>query len=310
MAEKERGLGVLKEVDPRTVWVNEARDFTPWLKENIDLLAQVLGMDLEIDEIEGPVGDFAVDLIGRIVGSDQTIVIENQLRPTDHAHLGQLLTYAAGRGARAVVWISTHFREEHQQALDWLNESTGEEQSFFGVEIKVLQIDGSRRAPFFQVVSRPRGRKNRPVSKRGELYRAFWTDFLDKLRNRGPGLTKAMKGLPQSWCGIGAGRSGFAYGAAFTYNNRFKVELYIDTGDGEKNKRAFEWLYREKEEVEQELGKELSWERLENARASRVAVYTEGTIEAGEKELADLKEWGVGHVTEVCQGFREPDKET
>ncbi|MEW6049370.1 MAG: hypothetical protein AB1609_23345 [Bacillota bacterium] len=115
-------LGTLTEVDLRRVWSDEARDSTPWLKENIERLNQVLGLDIEITERKGPVGPFAVDLVGKDLGSGHTVIIENQLEPTDHTHLGQLLTYAAGRGAKTVIWISPQFRDEHRQALDWLNE--------------------------------------------------------------------------------------------------------------------------------------------------------------------------------------------
>lgn len=119
-------LGVLKEIDPRTIWPHEAQDFTPWLAEHIDQLSEVLGLDLEITEREGAVGSYTVDLVGRDLGSGNMVVIENQLERTDHSHLGQLLTYAAGLEASIVIWMSPQFTEEHRQALDWLNEITGE----------------------------------------------------------------------------------------------------------------------------------------------------------------------------------------
>jgi RecB family endonuclease NucS len=98
-------LGTLTDVDLRQVWNDEARDFTPWLKDNIERLNQVLGLDIEITERERAVGSFAVDLVGRDLSSGRTVIIENQLEPTDHTHLGQLLTYAAGRGAKIVILV-------------------------------------------------------------------------------------------------------------------------------------------------------------------------------------------------------------
>ncbi|MEW6574357.1 MAG: hypothetical protein AB1374_12090 [Bacillota bacterium] len=62
-------LGKLEKVNPREIWPDEARDFTPWLRENIQALSEALGLDLEITESEGAVGDFYVDLVGRDLGS-------------------------------------------------------------------------------------------------------------------------------------------------------------------------------------------------------------------------------------------------
>ncbi len=301
-------LGALIEVDLREVWGYEASDFTPWLKENIDRLNQVLGIDIEITEREGPVGPFAVDLVGQDLGSGRTVIIENQLAPTDHTHLGQLLTYTAGRGAKIVIWISPQFREEHRQALDWLNENTGEDQAFFGVEIKLVRIDDSRPAPLFRLVSQPNEwqksiTSTRATSTRGEAYQAFWTAFLERLKERAPGLTNAKKGLPQNWCSISAGRTGFAYAAAFKLKGRFGVELYIDTGDKEKNKQFFDQLYEQKDSIERELDMALSWERLDNARACRIAISREGSIDAGEEELNDLHDWAIANLIKFRDVF-------
>jgi hypothetical protein len=115
-----RELGTLRRIDARSVWFNEARDFTPWLRDHISLLGAALGMDLDLVESEVRVGPFAADLVAKDVSSDRIVVIENQLEPTDHGHLGQILTYGAGTGASVFVWISPEFREEHRAALDWL----------------------------------------------------------------------------------------------------------------------------------------------------------------------------------------------
>ena len=61
---------------------------------------------------------------------DRPLVVENQLAPSDHGHLGQLLPYAAGTGAATIVWIVTLIRDEHRRVLR-LNEQTGEDTHFF-----------------------------------------------------------------------------------------------------------------------------------------------------------------------------------
>src|SRR3972149_9012953 len=107
-------LGKLQRIDAREVWKHEAQEFTPWLKENISLLGAALGLDLDLVEAEVRVGPFAADLVAKDASSDRWVVIENQLAPTDHGHLGQLLTYGAGTEASVFVWISPDFREEHR----------------------------------------------------------------------------------------------------------------------------------------------------------------------------------------------------
>ena len=116
-------LGRLESVEPRDVWSSESEDFTPWLAqaENLKLLGETIGLDLELEAQEKDVGPFRADILCKETSSDDWVLIENQLERTDHTHLGQLLTYAAGLKAVTVVWVARIFTEEHRAALDWLN---------------------------------------------------------------------------------------------------------------------------------------------------------------------------------------------
>jgi hypothetical protein len=67
----------------------------------------VLGIDLELSAAEHPVGGCALDLIGRDLTNNCVLIVENQLTITDHGHLGQILTYAAGTDAGTVVWLAS-----------------------------------------------------------------------------------------------------------------------------------------------------------------------------------------------------------
>ncbi len=110
---------------------------------------------MELTANEHPVGGFALDLIGRDLTNDCVLIVENQLTITDHNHLGQILTYAAGTDAETVVWMATDFREEHRQVLDWLNGLAEGNTRFFGVEIGAVRIGDSPPAPLFKLRSRP-----------------------------------------------------------------------------------------------------------------------------------------------------------
>ena len=136
-------LGKFAIVDPRQIWKNESTDFTPWLasEEGIALLGDALGLELEVENTEVAVGPYSADILATDVGTGRTVVIENQLARTDHSHLGQLLTYSSVLNASAVVWLATEFSHEHSSTLDWLNEHTSDDLSFYGVRVEVWKIE-------------------------------------------------------------------------------------------------------------------------------------------------------------------------
>ena len=157
-------MGRLERVDLREAWGTEDGDFTPWLarEENIALLGDAIGIDLEVEAQEKQVGPFRADNIlclDTATTDKHWVLIENQLYRTDHTHLGQLMTYAAGLDAVSIVWIARQFilrkTDEHRAALDWLNEITDEEIRFFGIEVELWRIGDSPPAPKFNIVSKP-----------------------------------------------------------------------------------------------------------------------------------------------------------
>lgn len=151
-------LGQLEQVDLRAVWESEPYSFTPWLAQqsNLDRLAEVLELpELDLVQIEKSVSEFSVDIVAKMRDTGDIVAIENQLELSDHTHLGQSLTYAAGTGAKAVIWVCKRFKEGHLAALEWLNRVTDDEIGFFGVEIEAWKIGNSLPAPKFNVVVRP-----------------------------------------------------------------------------------------------------------------------------------------------------------
>ncbi len=150
-------LGRLVKVNIRDYWEREDNDFTPWLaeEENIRLLGNSIGIDLELEAQEKEVGLFRADLLCKDTATGDFVLVENQLERTDHGHLGQLLTYASGLNAVTIIWIALRFTEEHRAALDWLNEITDESIRFFGLEIELWKIGDSDLAPKFNLVATP-----------------------------------------------------------------------------------------------------------------------------------------------------------
>jgi hypothetical protein len=303
-------LGSLKRLDPREIWSKEASEFTPWLAENLNALGEALGLDLELQSTEAPVGDFSVDILARDLNRNRLVIIENQLSPTDHDHLGKLLTYASGYNATTVVWIAPQIRDEHRQALDWLNQHTDTDTDFFGVVVEILQIDDSRPAVNFKPVATPnewRKTKARTsgggaASPRAEAYRAFFQELIDELREQHR-FTGARIAQPQSWYSFASGYSGITYAASFAKDGQVRAELYIDRGDETANKELFDQLKSQREEVETRFGEPLRWERLDDKRACRIAVYRDGHIKQSPEELAEIRTWLVDRLLALKEVF-------
>ena len=190
-----QGLGRLERVELREVWSSESSDFTPWLgqEENLHLLGEAIGLELELERQEKDVGPFRADLLCKNTIDDTWVLIENQIERTDHGHLGQILTYAAGLDAATVVWVAERFTDEHRAALDWLNSITLEKFSFFGLEVELWRIAGSPAAPKFNVVSKPNDwtRETASSARAGELtdkkrlQLRYWTAFYKYMSGRG-----------------------------------------------------------------------------------------------------------------------------
>lgn len=300
-------VGKLSYVDDlRTIWKHEEKDFTPWLAENIYLLGEALGLDLEVISVEHDVGAFSLDILAKNTGNSGVIAIENQLEITDHCHLGQIMTYASGVDAKTVIWISKEIREEHRKAIDWLNQITNEDMEFFAIEIQLIKIDDSQPAPFFKIKASPndwsKEQKNKlktseAISEREQIYHNYFSGLLEAIRKEMPGFTNSKKVNYDSWKNFPTGNSGLQYSVSFRTGNRMSCELYIDSGSKEKNKVRFDDLLTYRDKIEDVLGT-LSWERLDDKNASRIAIYIDFTNES------DMISWAIDHLKSFRECFK------
>ena len=280
-------LSRLTSVDPRSVWPNEAHDFTPWLLENADVLADSLGIEADLTAAEHPVGAFSLDLLGRDITNDCVLIVENQLTPTDHDHLGKLVTYAAGTEAKTIVWIAPAFREEHRQAISFLNDLGGDDVRFFGIEVRAVRIGDSDIAPLLELRAQPNdwharlstSARRTSEGGRAALYSQFWGQLLDQIRREHPGWTRATTPPSTNWFSMSSPfKGGPFFAISFGLGRRLRSELYVDFPDGDRADALFAALARRRTEIEARYGSALSWEELPEKRASRVADYREGEI--------------------------------
>ena len=290
-------FGTIKIVDIKTIWENEPQKFTPWLADNLSVLGELIGLDLDFTSREAEVGDFAVDLLAKDLSTNRTVVIENQFNSTDHKHLGQLITYASYYKAGVIIWLSEKIRDEHRAAIDWLNNNTDGNIDFFAVEIEVIQIDNSKPALNFKLKAYPNEWQKSALNTRtGETsptmnsYKTFFQTLIDELRTKHK-FTNAKVGQPQSWYSFSTGVRGFQYSVSFAKGERVRAEIYIDTGKAENNKSIFREFESQKQNIEKEFGNSLKWEILEDKRASRVAIYRQGSINEDTTTLIEIKDW-------------------
>ena len=310
----EQTLANIDRVELRDVWPDEASDFTAWLADNISKLGTALGLELELRQREADVGRYSLDILASDLNRDRPVVIENQLETTDHDHLGKLLTYAAGFDANVIVWLTREFRDEHRQAIDWLNQRTGEDTLFFGVVVELWKIDESRPAPHFNLVATPNDWRKESVSRateqkpgsttaKGERYRSFFQRLIDSLREDHR-FTTAKLGQPQNWYSFASGYGQlFRYSANFTRDNQARVEVYIDSPDADKPRTLFDGLKQHQDRIEEELGYALDWQPLDDRRACRVATVRNGTIDDSDDVLEEIHNWMVQRLLDFRKVF-------
>ena len=281
-------LGKLQKIDLRKAWNHEALDFTNWLAEdeNLNLLSDEIGISLQLIQTEASVGKFSVDIFAKEENTRRKVIIENQLELTDNSHLGQIITYASIYGAEIIIWIVKDVRDEHKQAIDWLNDHTDEKINFFAIKMELWQIEDSSCAPKFQIISKPNDWakaikipiRQSALSDTKLLQLNFWNKFKEYTQFNNSKL-RMIKEYTRHWYDINFGSSNAHIALAInSQSNRIDCTIYIPD-----SKDLFYKLEKQKEKIEQELDMKLEWMVLEGKKASRIKISSEADINNSEK---------------------------
>ncbi len=296
-------LAKIERVDLREAWPNEAQHFTPWLAENLSALGEALGMDLELQETEASVGGYSLDILATDLNGTRPVIIENQLEATNHTHLGQLLTYAAGYDANVIVWLTQEFRDEHRQALDWLNQRTGEDTQFFGVVVELWKIGNSLPAPHFKLVATPNvwGKSSKPpvILNLSGKFRQSLRDACDARGIKYSG----RPGGNWSWLNFEYPIKNVRYGAIW-HGGKPGLEMIIERpgDDGHVwNQTAFEALEQYRPEINKYLVEsdqeyepvwEPVWEPVQEPRKrSRIYICRNGDVYKETESWDEFQSW-------------------
>lgn len=274
-------IGKLTEVDVRDLWKHEQYDFSNWLSKetNLEYLNDVLGLTLVDVDREVYVGQYRCDIVAKDETSGIKVIIENQLEATNHDHLGKIVTYASGLDAKVIVWIVKEAKEEHRSAIEWLNNNTINDINFFLIEIHAYKIGNSDPAPKFEVIEKPNDfvKRSKSSVNDSELNKSqserlyFWEQFNQILISRGKPFN-VRKATTDHWYDVAVGSSE-AHIAIDLVNKdgNVVVEFYIND-----SKDLFDSLFDNKEEIEEKLGFNMTWDRLDGKKASRIKYYING----------------------------------
>ena len=303
-------LGKLEEVDIRELWKHEQYDFSEWLskEENIEMLSDEIGLTLTDISKEVFVGSYRCDLVAKDETTGIKAIIENQMEATNHDHLGKIITYASGLDANIVIWIVKEAREEHKSAIEWLNNKTIKDISFFLIEIRAYKIGDSLPAPKFVIIEKPNDfvKTANLSTDSGELSKTqserlnFWNLFNEALISRNKPFN-VRKATTDNWYDVALGTSEAHIGITLVNKtNRIGIQVYIND-----NKKLFDKLFLESEEIENKLGFSMDWQRLDNKKASRIIYYIDGLDFDNHDNYDKLINEVIDRVITIKETFRD-----
>lgn len=306
-------FGVMERLKVRDYFANEANDFTPWLSAdtNIKILGDALGLELEVEGSEENVGPYRADILCVDLSDNSKVLIENQLEKSDHIHLGQLLTYAAGLETVTIIWVAVRFTDEHIAAMEWLNEITNTKFRFFALEFELWKIGDSRPAPKFNVVCQPNdwqrslshtGGRQGNLSDLNKRQLTFWLNLrasFSKLES--PLRTQTPR--PQHWTNLSVGKTGFQL-AALTNSQSNTIGVGFETTSDNKNGKAyFDLLLADKQEIEDELGFSADWDRLDVKQATRISYHLPNAPLTDSDKWDEYIDWMHTHLLKLHEVF-------
>ena len=273
-------IGKLESVDVRKLWVHEQYDFSAWLAKeaNLSILGETLGISFTDVETEKFVGSYRCDIVAKDDNNkDKIVIIENQLESSDHDHLGKIITYASGLDASTIIWIVTNARTEHKSAIEWLNNNTISNITFFLIELKAYRIGDSLPAPKFEIAEMPNDFVKNANTKSGDkiLNRSkaarydFWTRLIEYSSNSVESMLSILKNRKANtddWMSVSIGTSKAHLEIKLSDKDHcIRIVLYISD-----DKELYYLLENMKEDIEKDAEHPLIWRNFDSLKKSEI----------------------------------------
>lgn len=303
-----------KLINIREVWPGEAKDFTPWLADNLEALSEHLDIgELELDstEVEVP-GGRRLDILAKDADG-RNWAVENQYGEADHDHLTRALAYAVGLECRAVIVVAESHRDEFVAVADEWNrysEAYGPDGiRLFLVAIEAGRIGNSPPGYRFRLVAGPNEWKSetasgaRPLSEadhiRYEERQRFWSGLGEEMGRTG--TLSRPRVSRDNWASI-VSRGPFSFQFSVTMAS-CRVELRVDSNDGEKNDELYDSLFEEREAIHKALGTSLEWIKNPAHRINRI--YWEPDGACGYRTPPHEREAGYEVLVDAAHRFHD-----
>lgn len=286
----------------KDVWKHEDRNLTPWLCENIDVISDAIGLQLTNPEREQSTGNFNVDIKAEDENAN-VVVIENQYGTSNHDHLGKLITYLTSFEAKTAIWIVEEPKQEHINAINWLNEGDNN-CDFYLLKIEAICIGDSSPAPLITKIvgpseeSRKLGKIKKEDTERHKRRFAFWSLLLESTKSKGLTSFNTISPTKDSWIAATSGTRGLQF-TFWVHQSNMRIELRIDRGKGseEENLSIFNKLKQYQSKIDEEFGTPLTWADLEGYRVCSIRKdYETGGY------VSDEENWGK-IINEAVEGM-------
>lgn len=305
-------ISKIETISLRKHFKSESGDFTPWLADNLDYVSETIHRKLVNPLTEQTSENFRVDIQSELEDGS-VVVIENQFGDSNHDHLGKIITYRTAFDAKVAIWIVEKAKQEHVEAVNWLNE-TDNGCDFHLLELRLIRIMDSPLGPLFTIKSAPskeareKGEIRRAETHRHEMRFKFWTELLN--------VFKADKGMPafrntsptkDSFISSGTGIGGVQW-TLWVTKNSVRCELRIDRGKGseDENIRLFHQLEKERTDINKQYGSELNWMELKDYRATSIRTEFLGGYNTPEEEWPTIIKQDLEDVKRFINALKAP----
>ena len=291
---------------------SESGDFTPWLADNLDYVSEAIHTKLVNPSTEQTSENFRVDILAEMEDGSG-VVIENQFGDSNHDHLGKIITYRTAFDAKVAIWIVEKAKQEHVEAVNWLNE-TDNGCDFYLLELHLIRIGDSPLGPLFTIKSSPskevreKGEIKRKETRRHEMRYKFWTEVLKVFKaDKSLHAFKNSSPTKDSFISSGTGVGGVQW-TLWVTKDIVRCELRIDKGKGaeEENLKILHKLKSDKELIESIYGAQLNWEELEGYRTTSIRTEFPGGYNNPEENWPEIIAEDLEKTKRFISALKEP----